>query len=328
MLKNKKLYLGGELIIIYEDIKNILETKEINRSIYDFKEHLKKIENNKNILIVGSGGSYVTGLYAKYIIEKNMKNLCEVLKPMEVMQTNLELYSYAIMYSYKMKGYDMKKAINFILNNNNIKKVIIVTAKETESKFIDEKISYIYYDKKSEYEKKYVSYKGIYLPTFILGSCFENIDIDLEKLENIKIETNKTNKIDVFFDKDNNCFAQLIERHFCELGIATVRIHEKKDFSHGRMSILEKEGEVIFINSYNYDKKYETILLNYLKNVYKSKILNKSELELNMQLNYFEKMLLALYWINECSINYGISLEDKKDTKDDEKLFKYGEENL
>lgn len=316
------------IIIIYDDIKNIFKTKEINRSICDFNEHLKKIEINKNILIVGSGGSYVTGLYAKYIIEKNMKNLCEVLKPMEVLQTNLELYSYAIIYSYKMKNYDMKKAINFILNSNNIKKILIVTAKETESKFDNEKISYVYYDEKSEYEKKYVSYKGIYLPTFILGSCFEDIDIDLEKLKNINIETNKTNKIDIFFDKDNNCFAQLIERHFCELGIATVRIHEKKDFSHGRMSILEKDGEVIFINSYNYDKKYDNILLDYLKNVYKCKILNESELELNTQLNYFEKMLLALYWINECSLRYGISLEDKKDTKDDEKLFKYGEENL
>ena len=48
-------------------------------------------ECNKNILIVGSGGSYVTGLYAKYIIEDKMKNLCEVLKPMEVLQINVEL---------------------------------------------------------------------------------------------------------------------------------------------------------------------------------------------------------------------------------------------
>lgn len=315
-------------MIIYKNIKSILKSKDINRSIYDFKEYLRKIENNKNILIVGSGGSYVTGLYAKYIIEKNMKNLCEVLKPMEVLQTNLELYSYVIIYSYKMKNYDIKKAINFILNNNSIRKVLIVTAKETEGKFNDERIEYIYYDEKSEYEKTYVSYKGIYLPTFILGMCFENIHIDLERLKNINIETNKTNKIDIFYDKDNICFAQLIERHFCELGIATVRIHEKKDFSHGRMSIMEKEGEVIFIDSYNYDKKYDTILLDYIKNVYKCKILNKSELELNIQLNYFEKMLIALYWVNECSMNYGISLEDKKDTKEDEKLFKYGEENL
>ena len=254
-----------------------------------------------------------------------MKNLCEVLKPMEVLQSNLELYSYAIIYSYKMKNYDIKRVLNHILNNNNIMKIIIITAKEPDIKYNNNKISYIYYDEKSEYEKKYVSYKGVYLPTFILGSCFENIEIDSEKLKNINIETNDTRVLDVFYDKDNYCLVQLLERHLCELEISTVRMHEKKDFSHGRMSILNKGGEVIFINSYNYDTTYNNMLFDYLKNIYNSKILNESELEINIQLNYFEKLLLALFWINKCSIKHGISIEGKRDTKDDEKLFKYGE---
>lgn len=313
---------------MYDDVKKNIKTEEINESVLKMKEHMEKIENNKNILIIGSGGSYVTGLYAKYIIENNMKNLCEVLKPMEVLQSNLELYSYAIIYSYKMKNYDIKRVLNHILNDNNIMKIIIITAKEPDIKYNNNKISYIYYDEKSEYEKKYVSYKGVYLPTFILGSCFENIEIDSEKLKNINIETNDTRVLDVFYDKDNYCLVQLLERHLCELEISTVRMHEKKDFSHGRMSILNKGGEVIFINSYNYDTTYNNMLFDYLKNIYNSKILNESELEINIQLNYFEKLLLALFWINKCSIKHGISIEGKRDTKDDEKLFKYGEENL
>lgn len=317
-----------ENIILYDDVENIVKTKEINKSILEMKEYLKKIESNRNILIVGSGGSYVTGLYTKNIIENNMKNLCDVLKPMEVLQSNLDLYSYVIIYSYRMNNYDIKKAINHILNKNNIIKILIITAKKTDTQYNDNRISYIYYDEKSEYEKKYVSYKGIYLPTFILGSCFENIKINFEKLKNINIEINHTKILDIFYDKDNYCLAQLLERHLCELGICTVRIHEKKDFSHGRMGILTKGGEIIFINSYNYDIQYDNMLFDYLKKIYNSKVLNESELNLNIQLNYFEKILVALFWINKCSIEHKISLEGKKDTKDDEKLFKYGEERI
>lgn len=278
-------------------------------------------------MIVGSGGSYVAGLYAKYIIEKNKTNLCEVLKPMEVSQTNMQLYSYAIIYSYKMNNYDIKMAIKCILEASNIKKVFIVTARKI-NKVYDDRVEYIYYDEDSEYETKYVSYKGIYIPTYMLGSCFENIKIDIEKLKCAKLEVNKDCIIDIFYDKENNCLAQLVERHFCELGISTIRMHEKKDFSHGRMNILEKRGEVIFLSSCNYDEKYDSILLKYLENVYNCKILNKNELDLDVKLDYFEKMLLVLFWIEECSMSSGISMENKKDTKEDEKLFKYGKEEL
>lgn len=65
-----------------------------------------------------------------------------------------------------------------------------------------------------------------------------------------------------------------------------------------------------------------------MKNVDNSKILNENELKMNIQLHYFDKLLLALSWINECSIKHGIFIEDKKDTKENEKLFKYGEEGL
>ena len=320
--------LGGEVSIFYEGIKDILMTNELKKNVLKLKEHLKEIECNKNILIVGSGGSYVTGLYAKYIIEDKMKNLCEVLKPMEVLQINLELYSYAIIYSYKMKNYDIKKAISYILKNKKIKKILIITAKETENKLENDRIAYIYYDKESDYERKYVSYKGIYLPTVMLSNCFENIDIEIKKLKSAKIYKNKTKTIDIFFDKNNYCLAQLIERHFCELGIATIRIHEKRDFSHGRMNILTKNEEVIYINSDRYDNEYDNLLYKYLKNIKECRILNESEFELNIKFNYLEKMMIALYWINECAEEHGVFLESKRDTKDDEELFKYGEENL
>ena len=257
-----------------------------------------------------------------------MQNLCQVLKPMEVLQTKLNIYKYAIIFSYKMQGYDMKKAIDSISNYDNIDKILVITAKEPKIKYNNEKIIYIYYDEKSEYEKSYVSYKGIYLPVFILNSCFKEYKT-IEKIGNlnkVKIEINNTKMIDVFYDKNSYCLAQLIERHLCELGIATVRIHEKKDFSHGRMSILSRDGEIIYIKTKDYDSKYDNMLYTYLRKIYNSKILNEVEFEYNLDLNFFEKLLLTLNWISECAVEHGISLNDKKDTKDDERLFKYGEE--
>lgn len=316
-------------IKLYEDVKKFINTEETVKSILRLKEQLNDFKLNQNILIVGSGGSYVTGLYAENIIENNMQNLCHVFKPMEIPQARLSLYKYAIIFSYKMRNYDMKKAIDYILEYDNITRILVITAKEPKIKYNNDKVIYIYYDEESEYEKSYVSYKGIYLPIYILGSCFKHfnhIETKIDNLNNIRLDVNNKENLDIFYDKDNYCLAQLLERHLCELGIATVRMHEKKDFSHGRMGILNNNGEVIYIKSYNYDPIYDDMLYDYLKNVYNMKILNEKELELN--LSYYEKLLLALYWINECSIKHGISLDSKKDTKDDEKLFKYGEEGL
>ncbi len=63
---------------------------------------------------------------------------------------------------------------------------------------------------------------------FVISIFVENIKIDIEKLKCAKLEVNKDCIIDIFYDKENNCLAQLVERHFCELGISTIRMHEKK----------------------------------------------------------------------------------------------------
>ena len=59
-------------------------------------------------------------------------------------------------------------------------------------------------------------------------------------------------------------------------------------------------------------------------NVKKCRLLNKEELDNDF--NYFEKILIWLKWINQIVINKDIDIHNKKDTKEDERLFKYKEE--
>lgn len=243
---------------------------------------------------------------------------------MELFHTNIKLYSYVIIFSYSMANYDIHEALNKVINDDNIKKVIIITAKDRGYKFNNAKISLIYYDNDLEYEKSYVSYKGIYMPVFLFAKTIENVKFDLEKLRYISISNIEKETLDVFYDKSTYPIAQLIERHFAEIGITTVRIHEKKDFSHGRMNAIKENDEIIYIKSDKYDKEYEGLLLNYIENVRNCKILNKEELE--FELNYFEKLIFILNWILECSNDKGISIREKEDTKEDKVLFKYGEE--
>ena len=94
------------------------------------------------------------------------------------------------------------------------------------------------------------------------------------------------------------------------------------------MNILKQNGEIIYLKSDNYDKTYDDMLFEYLVKIHNSKILKINEIECKDYFTSFEKLLLFLEWIKECSIHHKIQLNNKKDTKDFEKLFKYGEENL
>lgn len=119
-----KYFVGGAIIFFIEDIIKELSNNANSKVINELKKEIKHIENNQNIIIIGTGGSYITGLYIKNIMEQYKQNLCEVLKPMEALQSNLTLFSYAIICSYKIKSYEIKKVINELQSCNNIKKII------------------------------------------------------------------------------------------------------------------------------------------------------------------------------------------------------------
>jgi len=310
------------VIILIEDIIKEISNPKIDCSINELKIQLRKINGNGNILIVGTGGSYISALYAKCIIEKNMQNLCEVLTPMEAMQGNVNLFSYVIIYSYKMKSYEINKVIQETLECENIKKIILITSNNAVN-IINNKIKYIFYDTNHS-ENTYVSLKGIYYPAYLLINCFNTIKIN-NTINSIKIDYIKDSVIDIFYDKYSYYLAVLIERHFCELGIVTVRLHEKKDFSHGRMNIING-NDIIYFKSFNYEEEYDDLLLDYLKNIKKCRVLNIEELKNNF--NNFEEILIWLKWIIQIANYKKVDIYNKKDTKEDKKLFKYKEGRL
>ncbi len=310
------------MIFSIEDVMKKISNEQIDCAINELKIQLLEMNGNGNIMLIGTGGSYISALYAKYIIEKNMKNLCEVLTPMEAMQSNVNLFSYAIIYSYKMKSYEINKIIQETAKCENIKKIIVITSNNATN-IVNNKIQYILYDMGCS-EKTYISLKGIYYPAYLLIKCFCAIKMN-NTINTIKIDYIKDNIIDIFYDKYSYYLAVLIERHFCELGIATVRLHEKKDFSHGRMSVVNG-NDIIYFKSRNYEEEYDGLLLQYLTNIKKCRVLNIEELKNNP--NSFEEILIWLKWITQIADYKNVDIYNKKDTKEDEKLFKFKGEIL
>ncbi len=91
------------------------------------------------------------------------------------------------------------------------------------------------------------------------------------------------------------------------------------------MSIING-NDIIYFKSFNYKEEYDGLLLNYLKNIKKCRVLNIEEL--NNNLNNFEEILIWLKWITQVADYKKVDIYNKKDTKEDEKLFKYKEERL
>lgn len=292
---------------------------------------LNEIKTESNILAIGTGGSYVTGLFFKRIINIYKSDCyCDVIKPFDLYNINVNRFSYVFIFSYSLCSYDVDFLLKELIRNNNIVNIIIVTAKSNGKTLFqnNKKVKILTYSDGEDTERRYVSYKGIYLPIAIFSSVFNDFyKFNLEKIhESIPMLIN-SQEIHVFYDASTYCIANLIERHFAEIGLAYTILHEKRDFAHGRMNILHKEDEIIYLKSEKYDPEYDVYLYNYLLKTKQCKILNK--VGINSKLNYFDYLIIMLQWIEDCTKNKGIIIDELKDNNEERKLFvfKKGENN-
>ena len=91
---------------------------------------LNEIKTESNILAIGTGGSYVTGLFFKRIINIYKSDCyCDVIKPFDLYNINVNRFSYVFIFSYSLCSYDVDFLLKELIRNNNIVNIIIVTAK-------------------------------------------------------------------------------------------------------------------------------------------------------------------------------------------------------
>lgn len=292
--------------------KTILENK--------IEKVLFKIKKNNDILIIGTGGSYITGLLFKKIMEECNGNNCTISMPFDLYKINFKKFKYAVIFSYSLNNYDSIFSIKKLINENNIKKIIVVTA-NNHFNIDSKKIIFFRYQDFSKIEQNYIAFNGIYTPIAIILSAYNKFyNINKHEIENNIPIPLKGEIVHVFYDLNNYYLAELIERHFTELGIAMVKIHEKRDFAHGRMNLIKDNEEIIYLKSSEYDFKYDSLLYKYLLNTKRCKDLWKNQ---KFQDNLIENIITILAWIQKCAEVKKINIKKIKDSNEARKLFEY-----
>lgn len=268
------------------NIKALLCKIMYKSNITDQYSIFSDIISNSTILIIGTGGSYSAAEYITHNINTNFKNIAIAKRPNQLDDEILKKFNCIILLSYSGKTFDIIKLISKIDS-----KVKIYFFTKQPNSIIRENMYYIYYDDyflSTKREKSFLAYAGTIIPStlfttynykyendkwnIIVNSIFNYWDEIIEKYE-IFTHPEIIKTVDVFYDIDSYSAAIDIESKFIESGLARVTLHEKKDFSHGRFSILENNIPDIIIYMNRGCDDYEEILYNNLRKYFKKELL-------------------------------------------------------
>lgn len=242
---------------------------------------------NLSILIIGSGGSYSAASFAYNIINNYTKSLSLFIHPGQITDKLYTKFDYIVLFSYSGKTSDILNIIDKINANRdkNTPSIILFTL-EIKKEILDSEniklISYKDFFNDCSKEKGFLSFSGTMNPISIFQKfifCYNdkiwnhNLITEInywssffDENKSILHRIQECKSVDIFYDNYSYPAAIDIESKFTESGISRALLHEKKDFSHGRFSVVNniKSDLIIFINNEN--SKYENILIEYLKN--------------------------------------------------------------
>ena len=214
-------------------------------------------------------------------------------------------YNLVIAISYSGKTEEIKRIYETCLRYNLTFILITGANKEELQNFYKENelvkiISYYNASDNTGFEKSFVSLFSTLAPcilfynliTYSLGTKIDNFITESIKISKSAIKCFPISKlgycikkcpiIHLFYDWNTYSVALDIESKFIESGIANVILHEKKNFAHGRATILYKQDFGLIINLVKYDDggdyygetfqtEYDFELSKYLKDLCKEK---------------------------------------------------------
>ena len=274
---------------------------------------LKLTNSHKNtptkVLIVGSGGSYPACVFAKHVILEYLNITVEATTPQTALRMLNEFKSFSNTINSK---YDLIIGISYSGKTPDIVAIAkLCKLKQypflliTGAKYVEDDLTKIisYFNARyPEAEKGLISMASTLIPMYILEAVRYTLPPHLlthpvselhygerfvSQLDIGKIASSlkKTPIIHVFYEWDTLPTALDIESKFTESGIATVILHEKKNFSHGRTTLLYTQKFALVLNlcRYKYDyngnidrklneemkfkNDYDKILTDYLKTI-------------------------------------------------------------
>lgn len=295
-----------------------------SKNIKQLQEILKNIEEQK-IAIIGSGASYVASNYIKTVINEYTKGYAAIFYLNEVINNNtITKFDKYIIISSSGNSPDVKKALDVLMTKE--KQIYLITAKKEstialELKEIKNLQIISYYSDKWTRERGFLSIEGITLPVILLIFSILNLNkseiISLLKqakntyISNIQkhiLEFKNILKypmlIDIYYNNMTHPFALDLESKLIEAGMARVSLHDKKNFSHGRFSILKSIKSnlaIILDNQSGYDK-YDQKLIEYIcnKQINIMYLINITNEDSNLNSKLYQN--LTSYYINILNI--------------------------
>ncbi|MGP1608328.1 MAG: PfkB family carbohydrate kinase [Clostridium sp.] len=325
---SKKVVRKFKITTSVEQIIKRVENGINEKNIKQVDIFIEQLEDKDRVLILGQGASYIAAKYIEKILNSNTKAFAKTLYIKEVIDNN-EIYKYnkIVILSNSGSSADVIKVMEYLKQ----KEIYLITAKEYLE---NDNINLIsYYNSKWTRERGFLSIEGIILPVLLFSLKYLNCDkkmiLDIikkasEEVEKININNfKKYSLIDVFYDNFSYELALDLESKFTESGIARVILHEKKNFSHGRFSILKniKPDLVIYLN-YTEDS-YENKLIKYIENKEIDIIKIFSKKYDNDIQNLIYNIILLQYIIKKISLELNYDLSDPNYDNEDKKLYKH-----
>ena len=299
------------------------------------RDGAKESKGNFRTLVVGAGGSYPVAEYYKMIIEKHKIGMCDAVTPQTALRNMNKIeYDFLIIISYSGRTADDLEVYRYfrIQSGDVYRKVAIITGenpKLVKDYFNpgDVNLKVVsYYSEADETGKEegmislfrtiepcFLAYNGVYeehkeeiyrMTTKMFNRCNDVLSNLVDTKSNpIKKKTSYT--IHVIYEPELYPAAVDLETKLLESGIAYCMIHEAKNFSHGRYTMLYTQDFDIVINlavKDKHDKRTtfeENELVPFLKEICEEK--EKYYLSLSSKEDYLYGNLEMMFF-NACFI--------------------------
>lgn len=245
------------------------------------QEVLKQV--NGQMLMVGTGGSFAAAEFAaKCVTQYHPKAVAHACHPRDIVISGLKKIDTVMLFSYSGKTKDIQR-IYELCKKENVPVYIITKRECSRNKEIYDDVSIISYStsKSTTRERGFISMAGTLIPMCIFGDifykgtdkgfiafikdCFERRRLEFANNQGLFNSNTTKLSIDIFSGIDTSCTAIDLESKFIESGLARVVVHEKKDFSHGRFNIIEKNTPDLIIYLNNITGSYSDKLFQYLE---------------------------------------------------------------
>lgn len=228
---------------------------------------LKQIKGQ--VLMVGTGGSFAAAEFAaKCVTQYHPNAIAHVCYPRDVVISGLRKIDAVMLFSYSGRTKDIQKVYELCKEENVPVYIITKYERSSNNKNYDD-TSIISYNasKSTSKERGFISMAGTLIPMCIFGNvfyhnsdksftafirdCFEQRSHEFLNKEQLIDLIPKAMSVDIFSGRETSSAATDLESKFIESGLARVVVHEKKDFSHGRFNIIEKNKPdfIVFLDS-------------------------------------------------------------------------------